>query len=72
MKNFTTSKTKAVLLGKNILKSENNVKRLAYSIVKTTSCKCNCGETLGYNVTAEIKGQWYDVTIGICEQCNNN
>lgn len=72
MENFTTSKTKAVQLAKSILKSNNNVKRLSYSTVKSTSCQCGCGETLAYNVTAEIKGEWYDVTIGVCKQCNNN
>jgi len=72
MKNFTTSKTKAIKLGKHILKSENNVNRLAYSIVKSTSCKCCCGETEAYNVTAEIKKEFYDITIGVCKQCNNN
>ncbi len=67
--NITTTENKAIQLAKSILKNDNNVKRLAYSIVKSTSCQCACGETGAVNVTAQIKGQWYDVTVGYCSAC---
>lgn len=72
MKNFTTSKTKAIQLAKEILKNENNVNTLVGSTVKSTSCQCGCGETIAYNVTAQIAGNWVDITIGVCKKCNNN
>lgn len=71
MKIITTSKTKAINLAKEILKSENNVKRLAYSTFKNTSINCNCGETCAIEVAAQIKGNFYYQTVGICKHCAN-
>lgn len=66
---ITTSKTKAVQIAKDILRQENGVSRIGYSIVKNTSCNCGCGETPAINLIAKIKGDYRDITIGICKQC---
>lgn len=72
MKTITTTKTKAINLAKEILKSENKVKRLAYSTFKNTSINCGCGESSAVEVTAQIKGEFYYKTVGICKHCANN
>jgi len=70
MKNlFTTSKTEAIKLGKEILRTDNNVKRLPYTNIKGSSLQCNCGETYAVRVYAKIKGEFPEITIGVCTHC---
>jgi hypothetical protein len=68
MKTMTTSYTKAVKIAKEILKDTHNVKRLT-SLIKSTSCTCGCGESPAITVSAIIKDEYYDVTVGICKEC---
>lgn len=63
------SKKSAIESAKNDLRLFFEVKRLAYSNVKTTSCSCDCGETLAVCVTGQSKGKYEYVTKGICENC---
>jgi DNA repair protein RadC len=67
--NYTTSKTQAIKLAKEILKQDHSVKRLNSSITNT-SCSCGCGESPAIKLSTLIKGDYFDIIIGICKVCN--
>ena len=69
---FETTKEKAISAAKEILRTEYGVKRLSYTHVKDSRMQCDCGESYAVEVTAKIKGNYYDVTVGVCERCANN
>lgn len=71
---FTTSKTKAIKVAKEILKNIFGVKRLKYYLIKNSSASCGCGETFAVYVLGwrTKDGKIESTRVGVCKVCNNN
>ncbi len=67
---IVNTERKAIKLAKGLTRNHFNTKRIAYNIIKYTSCQCDCGETLAIKLTSHKAYQgWYSVIVGICTSC---
>lgn len=69
MKNIESSKTKAIKEAKRQLRNMLGCERLTWSRVDHSKQQCGCGETYAVKVSAESKGEFESVVVGICPRC---
>ena len=68
---YASTQKKAIALAKNEIKKKMNVSRLSEHLIKYTTCKCGCGESLAIELWTFIDKDIQFTKIGICKFCSN-